>query len=281
MKKSARSGGPQCVSGAAAIALILAGSALLFWPVLSFQFVYDDSAFVVSNPRLASLSQALRALQESVWAFDPNGDRHYYRPLLVLWMASGRYLFGTNPAGLHAASLALHLVATWLVWRLGGTLGVSRLGSLVAAGLFALHPAQIQAVAWVSAVNDPLLAVMILGATVLWIDGRRLGDRRRFAAAVGSFAAATLVVERAIPSPSSRTWWSWTCAGTRARGLCAHARSERRRTSPYYGIESWRRRPSSCAGWSSVEALPFILVVLKLRRRSRCCLGRSRATRPS
>src|SRR5207245_8845714 len=49
-----------------------------------------------------------------------------------------------------------------------------RASALLAAGVFLLHPTQVEAVAWASALPYVLSTTMLLGALIAYVDGRRL-----------------------------------------------------------------------------------------------------------
>ena len=79
-----------------------------------------------------------------------------------------------SPWGWHLLSITKHLAVTALLGLLALRLLRDRVAALVAATLFALHPAQTESVAWVT-VPDPLMSMGILGAVLLylkWIVGR-------------------------------------------------------------------------------------------------------------
>ncbi len=176
---------------------------MLSLSALGYEYVYDDKTFIVANPRMHEWSGLARAFVEHAWAFDASKtEGTYYRPLLVVWLALGQHLFGGS-AGHHAMSIVLHAVAISLVYRVGRALGLRELACLAAAAVFALHPVQIQAVAWVSAANDLLLAVLLLSSLWCWLAERRV-------LAVVLFLAATLSVERAFPFVLVPLWLAIT-----------------------------------------------------------------------
>jgi hypothetical protein len=82
-------------------------------------------------------------------------------------------LFGLRPAGHHATSFLLHLINVlllfWLLYRMTGSMWRS---ALVAA-LFAVHPLNVESVAWVSERKNVLSATFwLLTSFYCWISGR-------------------------------------------------------------------------------------------------------------
>ncbi|MCB9792964.1 MAG: hypothetical protein H6741_09575 [Alphaproteobacteria bacterium] len=137
----------------------LALSAAVYAGLLAAGFVWDDLPLVVHNDYTGELSRVLEYFQVDLWrtSRSANVESGYYRPLVLLSFALDRALWGLSPAGHHAQSLAWHLSACaallyWLRRELppaGAALGLI---------VFALHPVQSEAVAWIAARNDLMVA---------------------------------------------------------------------------------------------------------------------------
>lgn len=77
----------------------------------------------------------------------------FFRPVpMAVWWASG--VLGASDAVLHAINALAHGVSGWLVYRLGGELGVARQWSVLAGAVFLTSPASVEPVVWVSALFD-------------------------------------------------------------------------------------------------------------------------------
>lgn len=127
---------------------------LVYWPCLSGELVHDDE---LNFPRNAALREG------DVWLLvtQPFFREHlfYWRPLASLVMALG-YCAGLF--SVHLASLLLHVLVTYLAFRIARrVLGDAR-AALGAAVLFAVHPVQVESVAWASAVAGPLSSLFVL-----------------------------------------------------------------------------------------------------------------------
>jgi tetratricopeptide (TPR) repeat protein len=107
-------------------------------------------------------------------------------------------LWGLSPAGHHLHSLLWHLAAAVALWRLLRQL-VSPVAALLGMALFALHPVQVEAVAWVSARNDPMSAALLLGALAVLLPDSV--SRRQCALGGGLFLGALLSKESAALAP--------------------------------------------------------------------------------
>ena len=81
--------------------------------------------------------------------------------------------FHMSPTWYHAASLALHIANTWLVYFALLAWPQTRSAAIWAAGFFAVHEGHQEAVMWFSAINE-LLQFFFGGlALFLWMRGRR------------------------------------------------------------------------------------------------------------
>lgn len=127
-------------------ALLIIATLATYWPVLNCEFVnYDDDKRVTENPNIKSGLN----LESVIWAFTcPHF--HMWHPLTSLSHLLDCQLFGLNPAWHHLTSLLLHIASTVLLFGiLKRMTGAIWAGAFVAAA-FALHPLNVESVAWVA-----------------------------------------------------------------------------------------------------------------------------------
>lgn len=162
----------------AAIAIAVACVALAtFASALGGSFVHDDHRQIVGNPLVQDL-RALPALWTSgVWAGAGSGSS-WYRPLMMTSFAFDRALFGPSALAAHAISLGLFAAVAVLVTRLVRALEPRAAVALGAGLLGALHPIQAEAIAWISARCELLVAAFGLVALLLHDRALRAGDPR-------------------------------------------------------------------------------------------------------
>lgn len=176
-----------CHTGPWAGALLLL-AVLLVWPwSLGGPFQFDDWNVIVEQPAVHSLA--------SWWASMPG-----IRPLLKLCYALNWQLW-PGAASFHALNVLLHAANVWLVWRL--LAAWPQLDSRAAwwvALIFALHPAQTEAITYISGRSMALMALFWLSAAGCWL-GRRRG------LAVSCFLAAMAVRETAWSLPFVLLVW--------------------------------------------------------------------------
>src|SRR2546422_10805303 len=124
---------------------ILVVTLVTFLNTLDGEFVYDDRYQIVHNPAIQSLANIPGMLTHSVWQFmnatTEQAVGTYYRPLFNIALAINYRLFGLQTFGWHAISVLLHLLATFLMYRLTLAWGATSTVALASTLLFGLHPA--------------------------------------------------------------------------------------------------------------------------------------------
>ena len=223
-KKDAKPGGGEAPAAASdflfdegrIIFLLVAVSALVYSNALGGQFLFDDPKQIVNNPGLRSWANVLKAFTTDVWSFQRAGaiandiPPPYYRPLFTAYMTLGYKLFGLWEPGWHLLSLTVHAAATVLVFyllkRLSGNVAIAAGAAL----LFAVHPAHVESVAWVSGVPDPLAALFFIPALIWFARHRQEGGRKWLALSVGAYALSLLCKETAIVLPLVVAVWDAT-----------------------------------------------------------------------
>jgi hypothetical protein len=155
-------------------ALPLLCAAGVYAQAVFFQFVYDDLGQILYNPLIKSWPLALSYFKTHVWA-QTSSISLYYRPAFMLWLTANYRLFGPNPVYWHLALIGLHILCCVLVYLFVWRLTKDKWITTVASLLFALHPAHVESVAWISGATDPLLAVLFLGSLLFYIKHRDSG----------------------------------------------------------------------------------------------------------
>ena len=171
----------------------------VFLPSLRNGFVnYDDNLYVTDNLQV----QAGLSWQGLVWAFARiHGAGTYWHPLTWVSHMLDCQLYGLQPWGHHLTNLLLHAVNTLLVffvfWRMTGA--VWRCAFL--AALFALHPLQVDTVAWIAERKNLLSTLFWLLTTWAYV---RYGERPgwgRYALILLFFASGLLCKPALVTLP--------------------------------------------------------------------------------
>lgn len=140
--------------------LLAAVTAGTYARVGSHQFInYDDNCYVTDNRHV----QAGLTCEGLAWAFGRfHGEHTYWHPLTWVSHMLDCQLFGLNPAGHHLTNLLLHVLNTLLVFLVFRRMTAAFWRCAVVAGLFALHPLQVDTVAWVAERKNLLSAMFWL-----------------------------------------------------------------------------------------------------------------------
>ncbi len=121
--------------------LLLLITLLAYIPAIQGGFIWDDDSYVTENQTLRSLKGL-----KKIWV-DPNSTPQYY-PLVFSTFWLEYRLWGLNPTGYHLVNVLLHALSTLLLYRL--LLYLNLPGAWLAAAVFALHPVNVESVAWVT-----------------------------------------------------------------------------------------------------------------------------------
>jgi len=132
---------------------------LAYWPALWGGFVWDDDAYVTRNPLLTEPDGLRR-----IW-FTAHKQSQYF-PLTFTTLRFGYSLWGLNPVGYHALNIGLHCVNALLVWTVLRRLNVP--GAWFAALIFAVHPVQVETVAWITELKNIQSTMFYLLAVLVW-----------------------------------------------------------------------------------------------------------------
>ncbi len=144
------------------IGAVLVVAFLVFLPEVHYGLVYDDLKQLIDNPRLTSWSYLPGYFTTHLWAHSPLSSAYYYRPFFLIWLRLVDAIFGPPAPIWHLPSIVAHLGVTLAVFLLIRRLTGDWNGSLLAAGLFAIHPIHTEAVAWISSVSEPLFTFFLV-----------------------------------------------------------------------------------------------------------------------
>jgi protein O-mannosyl-transferase len=164
------------LAGGAVILALLSLAAYL--PSLHGGFILDDNYYLTDAPLIRAPDGAYR-----FW-FTSEGFDYYPVSNTTLWLEWR--LWGKHPAGYHLTNLCIHILNSLLLWAILRRLSAP--GSYLAALLFAVHPVNVESVAWI-AQRKGLLAMTFLLLSILWY--MRDDDTRRAKRSTTSFPIGT------------------------------------------------------------------------------------------
>ncbi len=186
-------------SGAALLfVLILA----VYWPSISGGFILDDDLLLTNNELVKAPDGLYR-----IWLTTEPTD---YWPVTNSSFWIEWRLWKMNPTGYHVTNLALHFAACLLLWKILETLRVP--GAFAAALLFAVHPVNVESVAWIAQRKNTLALVFFLLSILWYLKNERRGGRAliSYALSLAAFALAMLSKGSVVILPAVLlllAWW--------------------------------------------------------------------------
>lgn len=151
-------------------------------PALRGGFIWDDDRHVSANEAVAGPDGLGR-----IWRV---GHTPQYYPVTFSAFRLQHRLWDGRPEGFHVVNAALHACSALLIYLLVLRLGFG--GAALAALLFALHPVQMESVAWISELKNVLSTFFFLLALLGWLEYEDRGGRRWYAGAAALFLLALL-----------------------------------------------------------------------------------------
>jgi tetratricopeptide (TPR) repeat protein len=174
--------------------LLVALTAASYWGVWGNGFIFDDDVYIAHNQHV---QRGLNAA-DAAWAFTSTYASNWH-PLTWLSLQLDNQLYGLNPGnggpdrppqpGYHATNLLLHAANAVLLFLVLARMTGAAWCSAAVAAFFAVHPAHVESVAWVTERKDVL-------STLFWI--LTLGAYARYAQRPGWGRYCLVVVALAL-----------------------------------------------------------------------------------
>lgn len=206
---------------------LLVATFAAYAPAVGGTFIWDDDGHI-TKPALASWA-GLKA----IWLH--LGATQQYYPMLHSFFWFQYQLWGDDPLPYHVVNILLHVTAATLLYTALKKLAIP--GALLAAAVFALHPVEVQSVAWISEQKNTLSAVFYLSSMLLYLKFDQTRDRSAYWLATLLFVMAVLskTVTATLPAALLVIFW-WK-----------------------RGTLSWRRDIAPLLGWLVLGMLGGIL----------------------
>ncbi|MGD8395562.1 MAG: tetratricopeptide repeat protein [Candidatus Eiseniibacteriota bacterium] len=169
----------------AALALLVLVLVAYLPVLLHATYVWDDARYVIDNPTLRSVEGLGRIWTEI-------GATIQYYPLVFTTFWVEYQLWGLAPTGFHLVNILLHALGALLLWRVLRHLDLRV--AWIGAALFALHPMQVESVAWIAERKNVLSGALYMGALLAYL---------RFAMPQGRGGAGL----DAPSAPRRDRWW--------------------------------------------------------------------------
>ena len=181
-------------------ALLVAATLAAYWPAFSAGFVFDDEDYVTRNPLLTAPDGWSR-----IW-FSAHAQSQYF-PLVFSTLRIEYGLWGLWPAGYHAVNVGIHIINALLVWVLLRRLNLP--GAWLAAAIFALHPVEVESVAWVTEMKNTESTMFYLLALLAWLNFSRGRGRGYYLLALALYLPALFAKTTACTLPAALVLVLW------------------------------------------------------------------------
>jgi protein O-mannosyl-transferase len=177
--------------------LLAAVTVALYSPVVEYSFLgWDDRYYVTANSQIRG-GLAWSTIQ---WAFT-SMDAANWHPVTWLSHALDYQLFALNPAGHHFDSVLIHALNAALLFLLLSWVTKRVRPSLLVAALFALHPINVESVAWVAERKNVLSTLFFISAIGAYAWYAQRPGWRRYLLVAALFAAGLMAKPMVITLP--------------------------------------------------------------------------------
>jgi Flp pilus assembly protein TadD len=192
-----------------AIAIFLM-TCVAYLPAMNGQFIWDDDQYITENITLRTWAGLYH-----IW-FDLGATPQYYPMVFTTFWIECR-LWGIEPVAFHLGNVLLHALGAILAWRVLRRLRVP--GAWLAGAIFALHPVEVESVAWITERKNVLSGALYLASMLTYLRFTGVEQLRNepmasrwgvYALSLALFAAALLSKTTACTLPAALVlllWW--------------------------------------------------------------------------
>ena len=180
------------------VVLLLVGVVLIaYGAVWQFEFLnIDDDLYVTHNPHI----QRGLSLDSVLWSMTAIEEANWH-PLTWLSHMLDVQLFGLNPAGHHLTNLLLHMANVLLLFGVLQHMTGAVWRSALVAALFALHPLNVESVAWVAERKNVLSTLFWLLTMAAYIGYVRKPHWGRYLGMTGIFMLGLMAKPMLVTLP--------------------------------------------------------------------------------
>ena len=184
------------------VAILVVATLAVFAPVMwQGGFFWDDYDLIVRNPLMRAAGGA--GLRD-FWFTTKNFD---YFPLTSTTFWIEWRLWGAWAQPYHVLNVLLHLGSVLLLWRILKQLGVP--GAFWAALVFAVHPVNVESVAWISERKNTLSMFLMCVSVAAYLRFERTRSAAVYGGAVGAFVLALLAKTAVVMLPFVLLLLAW------------------------------------------------------------------------
>jgi len=156
----------------------------------------DDDLYISENPDV----RAGLTWHSAHWAFETTRNTNWH-PITWLSHELDCQVFGLNPAGPHMVNVLLHAASAVLLFVMMANITGRIWRSLMVAALFALHPMNVESVAWIAERKNVLSMFLFLLALAAYGWYTRRPEIRRYLVVTFLYVLALMAKPQVITFP--------------------------------------------------------------------------------
>jgi protein O-mannosyl-transferase len=191
---------PRSLPGWAGALFCLGAVVALFSPVFHFGFIWDDDMHLTENPCITG-ALGLRG----IWT--TSAARYFPLVSTTFWLEHAAW--GLSPLPYHVVNVLVHGCCAVVLWRVLLRLRVP--GAWLGALAWAIHPVQVESVAWVTELKNTQSGLFFLLSILFycrWLEPGK-GRRSDYAACLGFAALAMASKSSTVVLPAVLALCAW------------------------------------------------------------------------